>query len=210
MRSPILYIISAASGTGKTSLIQALLQKDAQLKFSISHTTRKPREGEQDGIDYHFISIEQFEQMIKDDAFLEYANVFGNYYGTSKKQIENNHDVILEIDWQGADRIRYAQLHNPIVSIFVLPPSFAALKNRIMTRNKDHQEVIQKRLETAASEIRQAARYDYLIINDHFDTALQELQSIIQAERCKAKVQLPVWSQLMNELTREKERHEIF
>ncbi|OGT07008.1 MAG: guanylate kinase [Gammaproteobacteria bacterium GWF2_41_13] len=209
MQPPILYIISAASGTGKTSLIQALLREDPRLTFSISHTTRKPRDGEKDGVDYHFVSIKQFEQMIQEEAFLEYANVFGNYYGTSKQQVENHRDVILEIDWQGADRIRRSEQNRSVVSVFILPPSFTELKKRITTRNKDHPEVIQKRLETAAFEIRQANYYDYLIINDHFDMALQELRSIIQAERCKTKIQLPVWSKLMGELTREKESHEI-
>ena len=180
-----LYIISAPSGAGKTSLVAALLKADSAIEVSISHTTRKSRSGEQDGINYHFVDVQAFEQLISEGAFLEHAKVFDNYYGTSRAWIESRlaagQDVILEIDWQGAQQVRKIMLN--AMSIFILPPSKEALRSRLMGRGQDSEDIIELRMSEAESESSHYGEYDYLVINDDFDVALADLVSIFRAQR---------------------------
>ena len=182
-----LYVISAPSGAGKTSLVKALLDRDAQVCVSVSHTTRGMRPGEVDGTDYNFVSMEQFNQMIELGQFLEFAEVFTNKYGTSQvwveQQLEQGRDVILEIDWQGAQQVR--GLMPECVSIFILPPSTAALRERLTGRGQDGEEVINHRMSEALSEMSHYHEYDYLIINDQFTLALDELQAVFSARRLR-------------------------
>lgn len=183
-----LYILSAPSGAGKSSLISALLEQDTHNKMmvSVSHTTRQPRPGEENGVHYHFVQVEEFEALIEQGAFLEYAKVFGgNYYGTSLPAIEKNLaagiDVFLDIDWQGAQQIR--QKVPSVKSIFILPPSLAELENRLVGRGQDSVEVIAERMSKAINEISHYNEYDYVIVNDDFEQALADLQGILRAEK---------------------------
>lgn len=180
-----IFIISAASGTGKTTLVSRLLQKHPDIRASVSHTTRLPREGEENGRHYHFVSIPEFEAMIGDAGFLEYARVYDNYYGTSMRQLEEltrqGVDVILEIDVQGAAQVRQALPQ--AASIFIAPPSFAVLESRLRGRGTDAPEVIAKRLAEARNEIEQAPLFDYLVVNDDLDNAEAALLNIIRAKR---------------------------
>lgn len=180
-----LYIISAPSGAGKTSLVAALLKADSGIEVSVSHTTRSPRPGEQDGVNYHFVDIPRFEQLIAEDAFLEHARVFDNFYGTSRVWIESRlklgQDVILEIDWQGAQQVR--KLIPDALSIFIVPPSKEALRARLTSRGQDNEAVIARRMADAASESSHYPEYDYLVVNDHFDQALADLLAIFRAQR---------------------------
>lgn len=180
-----LYIISAPSGAGKTSLVAALLKADSTIEVSVSHTTRAPRPGEQDGINYHFVDIGRFEQLISQGAFLEHAKVFDNFYGTSQSWIEGRlalgQDVILEIDWQGAQQVR--KLVPDALSIFIVPPSKEVLRTRLMGRGQDDEAVIARRMADATSESSHYPEYDYLVINDKFDQALADLSAIFRAQR---------------------------
>lgn len=180
-----LYVISAPSGAGKTSLVAALLQQDNQIRVSISHTTRAPRPGEQDGVNYHFVDKQTFDTRITENDFLEYAQVFDNFYGTSQTAVEAQlnagFDVILEIDWQGAQQIR--QLRPDVTTIFILPPSIDALRTRLTGRGQDSQEIIERRMHDAVNEMRHYDAFDYLVINDTFDTALNELNAIFLTQR---------------------------
>jgi len=180
-----LYIISAPSGAGKTSLVAALLEIDRQIEVSVSHTTRAPRPGELDGVNYNFVSASEFESLIDQNGFLEHAKVFGNYYGTSKAWVEQRlaagRDVILEIDWQGAQQVR--SILPDALSIFVLPPSKAALRVRLEGRAQDNSEVIDERMAQAESESSHYHEYSYLLINDQFDQTLEQLKSIFVANR---------------------------
>ena len=180
-----LFIVSAASGTGKTTLVKALLENTPNLRVSVSHTTRKIRPGEQDGVHYHFTSPERFVDMIGNGEFLEHADVFGNYYGTARETVETalkrDTDVLLEIDWQGAQQIR--RLFPDAVSIFIIPPSREALRERLNARGQDSEEVINRRLAGAIEDISHFVEFDYLIINDDFDTALGDLQAIVRSAR---------------------------
>ena len=182
-----LYVVSAPSGAGKTSLVKALIENTENLSVSVSHTTRNIRPGETDGVNYHFIDVAEFQRLLGQADFLEHAEVFGNYYGTSKswvkQQLQAGQDVILEIDWQGAQQVRH-QIPESI-GIFVLPPSQAALEERLKGRGQDPEDVIQNRLAKAAQEIQHHVEYDYLIINDQFDLALTELVSIIHSQRLR-------------------------
>jgi len=182
-----LYIISAPSGAGKTSLVKALVADSNDIKVSISHTTRAMRPGEQDGVDYHFIDKETFLSMVEHSAFLEHAKVFDNFYGTSQQHVErpllSGKDVILEIDWQGARQAR--RLIQDSQLIFVLPPSAAALKDRLQKRGQDNEDVIDRRMLDAVNEMSHYAEFDYLVVNDDFDEALQELKCIIKSNRLR-------------------------
>ena len=181
----LLFVVAAASGTGKTSLVKALLEQTKDLTLSISHTTRTSRPDEIDGVHYHFTPKERFVEMICDGYFVEHAEVFGNYYGTSHTgittQLEQGHDVLLEIDWQGAEQVR--KIFPNSIQIFIIPPSLAALRERLSGRGQDSEEVIQTRLNGAVEEMRQHVSFDYLIVNDVFNDALLDLQSIVRAAR---------------------------
>ena len=185
MSKGTLYIISAPSGAGKTSLVKEVVSGVADVMVSISTTTRAIREGEQDGADYHFVDKEQFLSMVEHSAFLEHAKVFDNYYGTSQQHVEREllqgRDVILEIDWQGARQVR--RLIQDSQSIFILPPSTAALKERLENRGQDDETIIQRRMQDAINEMSHYAEFDYLVVNDDFDQALQELKCIIRSNR---------------------------
>ena len=194
-----LFVVSAPSGAGKTSLLKQLIDELGAVQTAISHTTRKKREAEVDGVDYHFVDAEQFQCLINDGAFYEYATVFGNSYGTSKasiaEQIEKGIDVILEIDWQGARQIKE---HLPKSrSIFILPPSKDALEARLKGRGQDDAEVINRRMSEAITEMSHYEEYDYLVINDDFSVAVAELKAIIQAERQKLPLQQQKHAQLL-------------
>ena len=180
-----MFIVSAPSGAGKTSLVRRAVAEIDHLAVSVSHTTRARRPGDVDGRDYHFVSREEFERMIENDRFLEYAEVFGNYYGTSVGAVRDctdaGQDVILEIDWQGAEQVR--QKLDEVVSIFVLPPSRATLIERLRGRGQDSEEIIATRTAKAVLEMQQYHRADYLIINDDFEQALKELEAVVLARR---------------------------
>ena len=187
-----LFIISAPSGTGKTSLIKALLQTDIDLSLSVSYTSRLVRPGEVEGRDYYFVERKMFEQMLEHGEFLESAEVYGNLYGTSQKWIDktiaSGQDILLEIDSQGAQQVR--RIFSNTVSIFVLPPSLEVLETRLRNRNQDCQEVIARRMAAARQEISRVNEYDYVIINENLDEALRGLTCIVQAERLRMATQL--------------------
>jgi guanylate kinase len=183
-----LYVVSAPSGAGKTSLVRALLDSSGdELVLSVSHTTRAPRPGEVNGRDYHFVDVETFRRMIDDEAFLEHARVFDNYYGTARQGIEmqlgQGLDVILEIDWQGARQVRQALPES--VGIFILPPSREALQERLRARGQDDEAVIARRMQDAVNEMSHYGEYDYLVINEVFRTAHDELATIIRSRRLR-------------------------
>jgi guanylate kinase len=176
-----LFVISAPSGAGKTSLVRALLERRADLVVSVSHTTRRPRAHEVEGRDYHFVPVERFEALVAEGAFLEHAHVFDNYYGTGARQVSERlaagSDVILEIDWQGARQVRAAM--PSCVSIFVLPPSREALQQRLRERRTDSPEVIERRLRDAVADMGHYGEFDFVVVNDRFEQAVQELESIL-------------------------------
>ena len=182
-----IYVIAAPSGAGKSTLVNALCALDPQVQLSVSHTTRGMRPGETDGVNYFFVSVDSFKTMIANNDFLEYAQVYENYYGTNintiKQFLATGKDIILEIDWQGAQQIR--KLFHDAVLIFILPPSLPILAERLKNRNTDSANVIEKRLSVAMDDISHAPEFDYLIINDSLDIALQDLCSIIRAPRNK-------------------------
>lgn len=182
-----LFLVSAPSGAGKTSLVQALLRDDPALTVSISHTTRPQRPGEEDGVNYHFVDRPAFEAMIDAGAFLEYAEVFGNLYGTSEvfvdETLAQGKDVILEIDWQGASQVR--EKRPEAVGIFIFPPSLATLEARLRQRAQDDEATMARRLAEATLEMRAHEAYPFLVVNDVFHTALGELKAIVQAERLR-------------------------
>lgn len=197
-----LYTISAPSGAGKTSLVAALLENMDAIRVSVSHTTRASRPGEVDGVNYHFVSTEQFQQMLDNNAFLEHAQVFDNYYGTSQQWVEDSlaagSDVILEIDWQGAEQVR--KLIPATVSIFILPPSRQALRQRLTSRGQDDDRIIDRRMAEAVAEMSHFVESDFLVINDDFDTALAELVQIIGSQRLKLVSQQARHRQLLEDL----------
>ncbi len=187
MSKGTLYIISAPSGAGKTSLVKGLMADAEGIAVSVSHTTRKMRDGEQDGVDYHFIEQQVFLNMVAAGAFLEHAKVFDNYYGTSQQHVEQQllqgQDVILEIDWQGARQVR--KQFEQSLSIFILPPSSQALRERLQNRGQDNEEIINRRMKDAVNEMSHYAEFDYIIVNDDFDIALQDLSSIFKTNRLR-------------------------
>ncbi|WP_313240742.1 guanylate kinase [Stutzerimonas kunmingensis] len=197
-----LYIVSAPSGAGKTSLVKALVDAQPQVRVSVSHTTRAMRPGEVDGVNYHFVSREDFLARLERNEFLEHAEVFGNLYGTSQRWLEDTlaegFDLILEIDWQGAQQVR--RLMPQVKSIFILPPTQEALRQRLNNRGQDSDEIIDKRMREAVSEMSHYVEYDYLVINDDFAHALIDLQSIFRANQLIQKTQQQRHARLLGEL----------
>ena len=198
-----LFIVTAASGAGKTSLVKELLAIDNQVKLSISHTTRQARPGEQNGVHYHFVNEAEFLQILSVGGFLESANVHGAKYGTSQSTVDAalqaGFDVILEIDWQGAAQVR--NIYPQAISIFILPPSVETLEQRLNNRGQDSADVINKRVAAARDEMSHVVEFDYVTINDSFDSALQDLLAIIRANRLKSAIQLQRYAALIQQLT---------
>ena len=186
-----LFIVSAPSGAGKTSLVKALLERVPDVVVSVSHTTREPRPGEQDGVDYHFVSKPDFETMVTAGEFLEHARVFDNFYGTSRlavaEQLEAGRDVILEIDWQGARQVRQAAPR--ALGVFVLPPTRETLRERLLGRGQDSEKVIERRMGDALSEMSHYGEYDFLVFNDDFEQAVVQLQALFIAQRLRREAQ---------------------
>ncbi|WP_085703987.1 guanylate kinase [Pseudomonas sp. B8(2017)] len=189
--SGTLYIVSAPSGAGKTSLVTALIKADKHVSVSVSHTTRAMRPGEQHGVNYHFVSHDDFKGLIAKGDFLEHAEVFGNFYGTSRSALQEvldqGNDLILEIDWQGAQQVR--KLMPEALSVFILPPSQQALRERLDGRGQDSEEIIAGRMKEAVSEMVHYDEYDYVIINDDFDVALEDLKAVFRSNRLVLKKQ---------------------
>ncbi|MEM9757698.1 MAG: guanylate kinase [Pseudomonadota bacterium] len=189
--SGTLVTVSAPSGAGKTSLVKALVEAEPSLQVSVSHTTRAMRPGESNGTNYHFCARAEFEEMLERSEFLEHAEVFGNLYGTSQRfvqeQLAADQDVILEIDWQGAQQVKH--LLPETCAIFILPPSAQALRERLSKRGQDDLETIERRLAAAVSEMSHYVEADYLVINDVFDVALNELRAVVQAQRLRTRQQ---------------------
>jgi len=196
-----LFVVVAPSGAGKTSLVNALLERESNIRLSISFTTRAPREGEADGREYHFVERARFEAMIAAGDFLEHANVYGNYYGTSRRwieeQIAGDHDVLLEIDWQGAAQVR--KLFPGVVGIFILPPSFEELRRRLRARGKDAADAIERRMASAREEISHVLEFEYIIVNERFESALDDLIAIVRAARLSRAQQSHRLSKLIDE-----------
>ena len=200
--SGTLYIVSAPSGAGKTSLVTALIKADKRVSVSVSHTTRAMRPGEQHGVNYHFVSHDDFKGLIAKGDFLEHAEVFGNFYGTSRSALQEvldqGNDLILEIDWQGAQQVR--KLMPEALSVFILPPSQQALRERLDGRGQDSEEIIAGRMKEAVSEMVHYDEYDYVIINDDFDVALEDLKAVFRSNRLRLKKQQQRNSGLLKEL----------
>jgi guanylate kinase len=204
-RRGLLFIVSAPSGTGKTTLVERLVQIVPDLCMSRSYTSRPAREGERDGVDYNFISRERFETMARANEFLEWADVFGNYYGTcaadTDRQLAAGQDVVLVIDVQGARQVRSRGIET--VGIFVLPPSAAILEQRLRGRSKDSEEQIRRRLEVARREVDEFAQYEYVVVNDEVPAAVDRLRAIVVAERGRVKVMRPAAEAIITTFTRE-------
>ncbi len=197
-----LFCITAPSGAGKSSLVKALLAHDSSVRLSVSYTTRAPREGEVEGVDYHFIDSAAFEAMRENGEFLEWAYVHGNYYGTSKSWIANElatgRDIVLEIDWQGARQVQ--NIFPEVVGIFILPPSMEVLQKRLENRATDTPEVIRRRMQGAKRELDQATSFEYIIINEDFERAKNDLFAIVRAKRLEARSQMVVNADLFIKL----------
>ena len=200
--SGTLFVVSSPSGGGKTSLVKALLEAEPEVRLSVSHTTRAARPGEVNGRDYHFVTPPVFERMLEAGEFLESAVIYGNHYGTSQKWIERQRadglDVLLEIDWQGAQQVR--KLMKGVVTVFILPPSPGVLEARLRGRGQDSAEVIARRLTAARDEMSHASEYDYVIINEDFSRAALDLRSIVRAERLKLARQIARHGDLFNRM----------
>ncbi len=199
-----LFVISAPSGAGKTSLVRALLARRPSLVVSVSHTTRAPRAQEVEGRDYYFVSRERFEELVRSGAFLEHAPVFDNYYGTGAQQVRERlaegRDVVLEIDWQGAQQVRRAR--PDCVTIFVLPPSRAALRERLRERRTDTPEVIERRLRDAVGDMTHYREFDYVVVNDDFERAVLELNAILDGRGEALRSDRPELAELLGQLLR--------
>lgn len=197
-----LFIITAPSGAGKTSLVRALLDGDDQIKLSVSHTTRQPRPGEEDGVHYHFVAEPKFVELLGHGDFLESAQVHGAYYGTSQSTVNavlaQGQDLILEIDWQGAQQVR--KQYPEAISIFILPPSMEALEQRLNNRAQDSAEVIVRRLAAARDEMRHVTEFDYVTINDRFEHALEDLRAIVRSQRLRREKQLVRYQDVVQKL----------
>ncbi|MBV1774472.1 guanylate kinase [Burkholderiaceae bacterium DAT-1] len=197
-----IFVVVAPSGAGKTTLVLALLAAEPQVQLSVSYTTRAPREGEVDGREYHFVTRETFQEMVAHNDFLEYAEVHGNLYGTSRSWIEDalksGRDILLEIDWQGAQQVH--SHFKDAIEIFILPPSQAILEQRLRGRGKDSEDAIVQRLANAREEIGHAHEADYIIVNEHIDEAVRDIIGIVRAERIKSAKQLARFGNLVNEL----------
>lgn len=193
-RRGLMFVLSSPSGAGKTTLSRALLAEDSQITMSVSATTRSPRPGEIDGVDYYFVSTDQFQAMVDDDALLEWAHVFGNRYGTPRSPVENalaaGRDVLFDIDWQGTQQLQQTDAASDLVRVFILPPNLGELERRLTMRNTDHPEVIAGRMARARDEISHWGEYDYILVNDDAETCLAEIRSILKAERLRRKRQL--------------------
>lgn len=200
-----LFILSAPSGAGKSSLINALLAKHSDMKVSVSHTTRSPRPGEKNGVHYHFTTVDEFKSLIEKNDFFEWAQVFDNFYGTSKQAIEQQLaagiDVFLDIDWQGAQQIR--KLVDDVETIFILPPSKQELESRLNNRGQDSAEVIAGRMAQAQSESSHYNEYDYLVVNDDFNIALKQIETIVLAKRLSLKSQSVRHQNLITDLIKQ-------
>jgi guanylate kinase len=197
-----LYIISAPSGAGKTSLVKALLEAEDGIGVSVSHTTRAMRPGEEDGVHYHYVDVDTFRAMVSAEEFLEHAQVFDNFYGTAKTavlaQLASGQDVILEIDWQGAQQVR--RHFTDAVGIFILPPSKTALRERLTGRGQDDDSIIERRMRDAEAEMSHYAEFDFVVVNDDFDTALAELRAIVTSQRLSIGRQSLLLRPLLQEL----------
>jgi guanylate kinase len=197
-----LFVIAAPSGAGKTSLVKAVLARDPSLRVSVSHTTRKQREKEIPGRDYNFVSVDEFRRLIGQEAFLEHAQVFDNFYGTGRAQVEAlrnaGHDVILEIDWQGAQQVRKAQ--PDCTSVFILPPSRIELEARLRNRKTDSNEVIERRLRDAVADMSHYAEFDYVIVNDDFEAAVAQLLAILRGGGTEYDAKRPALKPLLADL----------
>jgi guanylate kinase len=197
-----LFIVTAASGTGKTSLLRALLAVDTQIIRSVSYTTRQARPGEANSTDYHFVDEAQFMRMLSDGDFLESAEIYGERYGTSQTLVDtalqDGHDIVLEIDWQGAQQVR--RLYPEAIGIFILPPSLEALAERLHGRGQDSAEVIARRLAAAREEMGHVSEFDYVIMNNDFQTALEDLRAVIRTQRLKRDRQLRQYQKLFKSI----------
>ncbi|PZP21139.1 guanylate kinase [Pseudomonas kuykendallii] len=202
MSSGTLYIVSAPSGAGKTSLVKALIDAMPQVRVSVSHTTRAMRPGEVDGVNYHFVDRQHFAELLEHNDFLEHAEVFGNLYGTSQRALERTlaegYDLILEIDWQGAQQVR--RLMPQAKSVFILPPTQEALRQRLTNRGQDSEEIIERRMREAVSEMSHYVEYDYLVINDDFAHALDDLKAIFRANQLQQDAQQLRFGELLRQL----------
>lgn len=203
MSKGTLFIVTAPSGAGKTSLVKALIGREQNIRVSVSHTTRAKRPGEEGGVNYYFVDKAEFIDMLQKGSFFESAEVYGNYYGTSQiwvnEQLDAGLDVILEIDWQGAVQVR--NLDSNACSIFILPPSLETLKTRLLDRAQDDTETIEKRMKQAVAEIYHVAESDFVVINDDFDTALEDLAAIVRSYRLTIKYQEKKQSALLDSLS---------
>lgn len=185
-----IIIFSAPSGSGKSTIAKKLIEWQSNIKLSVSATTRQPRGEEQNGVDYYFLTKEEFEKKIENDEFVEYAKVHDNYYGTLKSQLEdklnNGNDVILDIDWQGARQVSDQFDLTKLLKIFILPPSYTELENRLTSRGTDSAEVIQKRLKKSIDEVQHCNEYEYIVVNNNLETAFQQIKSIVEARRIRS------------------------
>ena len=202
MSKGTLFTVSAPSGAGKTSLVRALVEHCPNVCVSVSHTTREVRPGEKDGVSYHFVTEAVFREMLDRSAFLEHARVFNHFYGTSQEwveaQLEAGRDVILEIDWQGAAQVK--RLRPEAVAVFILPPSRDELLRRLTSRGRDQEDIIQQRMSQAVDEISHYPEADYIVVNDRFDKALEELTSVVEAQRLRVDVQVVKLQDLLTDL----------